>query len=101
MITLAQARPYWLKIVREPDTFEKERLFENLLILHNPELIIVTKLQTIKNLKILHRYLYQFEYSLEHFSNLKNRHTIEICANFMRIWIMELLVQLEDYKKYD
>jgi hypothetical protein len=100
MITLAQARPYLLKIVREPDTFQKERLFENLLILHNPELIIVTKIQTIKNLKILHRYLYQFEYSL-HFSRLKNRHTIEICANFMRIWILELLVQLEDYKKHD
>ncbi len=99
MLSLTQVRPYWLKIVREKDTFEKERLFENLLILQNPTLIITTKTQIIKNLKILHRYLYQFEYSLEHFSNLRNRVTVEIWANFMRIWILELMVLLEDYKK--
>jgi hypothetical protein len=99
MLTIAQVRPYWLKVVREKDTFEKERLFENLLIFQNPTLIITTKTQTIKNLKILHRYLNQFDYSLEHFSNLRNRETVEICTNFMRIWVLELMVLLEDYKK--
>jgi hypothetical protein len=48
MLTIAQVRPYWIKIVREKDTFEKERLFENLLILQNPTLIITTKTQIIK-----------------------------------------------------
>jgi hypothetical protein len=96
---IVQVRPCWIKIVREKDTFEKERLFENLLILQNPTLIITTKTQIIKNLKILHRYLYQFDYSLEHFSNLRNRETVEICTNFMRMWILELMVLLEDYKK--
>ena len=100
MLTIAQVRPYWIKIVRETNHFEKERLFENLLIMQNPELIITsTKTQIIKNLKILHRYLYQFDYSLEHFSTLRNRETVEICANFMRIWVLELMVLLEDYKK--
>jgi len=99
MLTIAQVRPYWIKIVREKDTIEKERLFENLLILQNLTLIITTKTQIIKNLKTLHRYLYQFDYSLEHFSNLRNRETVEICTNFMRIWVLELMVLLEDYKK--
>jgi len=100
MLTIAQVRPYWIKIVRETNHFEKERLFENLLIMQNPALIITsTKTQIIENLKILHRYLYQFDYSLEHFSNLRNRETVEICTNFMRIWILELMVLLEDYKK--
>ena len=100
MLTIAQVRPYWIKIVREANHFEKERLFENLLIMQNPELIITsTKTQIIENLKILHRYLYQFDYSLEHFSTLRNRETVEICTNFMRIWVLELMVLLEDYKK--
>jgi hypothetical protein len=100
MLTIAQVRPYWIKIVRETNLFEKERLFENLLIMQNPALIITsTKSQIIENLKILHRYLYQFDYSLEHFSTLRNRETVEICANFMRIWVLELMVLLEDYKK--
>jgi len=99
MISLAQLRPYWLLVVREKDTFEKERLFEKLLILHNPELVKTAKIQKIKNLKTVHHYLYQFEYSLEHFSNLRNKVTVEVCANFMRIWILELMVLLEDYKK--
>jgi hypothetical protein len=99
MLTIAQVRPYWIKVVREKDTFEKERLFENLLILQNPTIIVTTKTQIIKNLKILHRYMYQFDYSLEHFSNLRNRETVEICINFMRIWVLELMVLLEDYKK--
>jgi len=55
MLTIAQVRPYWIKIVRETNNFEKERLFENLLIMQNPALIITsTKTQIIKNLKILH-----------------------------------------------
>ncbi len=36
MLTIAQVRPYWIKIVRETNHFEKERLFENLLIMQNP-----------------------------------------------------------------
>ena len=100
MLTIAQVRPYWIKIVRETNLFEKERLFENLLIMQNPALIITsTKSQIIENLRILHRYLYQFDYSLEHFSTLRNRETVEICTNFMRIWVLELMVLLEDYKK--
>jgi hypothetical protein len=100
MLTIAQVRPYWIKIVRETNHFEKERLFENLLIMQNLALIITsTKTQIIENLKILHRYLYQFDYSLEHFSTLRNRETVEICTNFMRIWVLELMVLLEDYKK--
>ena len=48
MLTIAQVRPYWIKIVRETNHFEKERLFENLLIMQNPELIITsTKTQII------------------------------------------------------
>jgi hypothetical protein len=100
MLTIAQVRPYWIKIVRETNLFEKERLFENLLIMQNPALIITsTKSQIIENLRILHRYLYQFDYTLEHFSTLRNRETVEICTNFMRIWVLELMVLLEDYKK--
>jgi hypothetical protein len=92
MMSLEQLQPYWDRVIKAPNQIETERAFQHMLIIQHPELIINTKQKALKNVQIILHYFSQFERQQRQTIAPQLRETIEICINFMRIWILDLTV---------
>jgi hypothetical protein len=93
MMPLEQLRPYWDKLLTAQSQIEAEHAFESLLKLQHPELQTTTKDNVFQNCQILLHYLLQFERALKRRPLLQIRELVEILTNFLRIWILDLMVQ--------
>lgn len=93
MMSLEQLRPYWDKLLTAQSQIEAEYAFEHLLKLQHPELQVTTRDNVFQNCQILLHYLLQFERALQKRPLLRIRELVEIFTNFLRIWILDLMVQ--------
>ena len=92
MMSLEHLRPYWNRILQAKDQTEVEILFQHMLKIQHPELITSNRQNSITNCQILLHYLSTFEHTLKTRPRISNRNIIEICTNFMRIWILDIVV---------
>ncbi len=89
---MKQMVAYWKKVERANDQDEKEAQFQELLQIHHPELLSSNKNLIDHNCQILHDYIGQLQRVKKEIRNKRKLKTIEVCLNFMRIWILELTV---------
>ncbi len=87
---MKQMVAHWKKVERANNQDEKETQFQQLLQTHHPELFSTNKNLTDHNCQILHDYIGQLQRVKKEIRNKKKLETIEVCLNFMRIWILEL-----------
>ena len=92
MMSLEQLRPYWDKLLTSQSQIEAESAFERLLKLQYSELQTTNKQNVFQNCQILLHYLLQFEHTLQKRPLLQVRELVEILTNFLRIWILDLMV---------
>ena len=99
MMSLEQLEPYWNKVVQANELNQKEKLFKTMLEAQHPELKFYDSNHTIQNCQTLLHYIEQFKHTLKTYKQLLHAETIEICANFMRIWIFEIIVRSLDVQE--
>ena len=92
MMSLEQLRPYWDKLLTSQSQIEAEEAFEQLMKLQHPELQTTTKQNVFQNCQILLHYLLQFEQTLQKRPLLQTRELVGILTNFLRIWILDLML---------
>ena len=92
MMSLEHLRPYWDKLLTSQSQTEAEEAFERLLKIQHPELQTTNKQNVFKNCQILLHYLLQFEQTLQRRPLLDTRELVEILTNFLRIWILDLML---------
>ncbi len=63
-----------------------------MLQIHHQELLSSNKNLIDHNCQILHDYIRQLQRVRKEIKNKRKLETIEVCLNFMRIWILELAV---------
>ncbi len=89
---MKQMITHWKKVERAENQDEKEAQFQILLQTHHPELLSSNINLTEHNCQILHNYNGQLQRVKREIRNKRKLETIEVCLNFMRIWILELTV---------
>lgn len=92
MMSMKQMVTHWKKVEKAEDQDEKEIQFQQLLQTHHPELLNSNKNLIDHNCQILHDYIRQLQRVRKEIKNKRKLETIEVCLNFMRIWILELTV---------
>ena len=91
-MSLEQLRPYWDKLLTAQSQIEAETSFEYLLKLQHPELQTTNKDNVFRNCQILLHYLLQYEQALQKRPLLHIRELVQILTNFLRIWLLDLMV---------
>ena len=89
MMSLEHLRPYWDKLLTSQSQTEAEEALKQI---QHPELQTTNKQNVFQNCQILLHYLLQFEQTLQRRPLLDTRELVEILTNFLRIWILDLML---------